>query len=113
MKFNLEEFENDILQVTLIGRMDLKGVLEIDDRFTFNVSATKKNTIIDMTQVEFISSIGMRMLLSNAKALQQRKKQMFLVNLQPLVADALKTAGIDQLIPFFDSVDEAVKSFDS
>ncbi len=113
MKFELKDLDNDILYVSLIGRLDLQGTLEIDDRFTFNVADFKKNTVVDMSGVGFLASIGMRMLLSNAKALQQRKKQMFLVNPQSMVEDALKTAGIAQLIPIYGTLEEAIAAFES
>lgn len=113
MKFELKDLDNDILHIGLIGRLDLQGTLEIDDRFTFNITASKSNTVVDMSNVDFLASIGMRMLLSNAKALQQRKKQLVLVNPQSMVEDALKTAGIAQLIPIYGTLEEAIAAFES
>ncbi|NEQ95893.1 MAG: STAS domain-containing protein [Cyanothece sp. SIO2G6] len=112
MKLELKKLDNDILLVSLMGRLDLKGTLGIDDEFRSHVAASKQNTIVDMGKVHFLASIGMRMLLSNAKALQQRKKQMVLVNPQPMVKDALKMSGIFQLIPVFDTVNEAIATFE-
>lgn len=49
----------------------------------------------------------MRLLLSNARAQSQRGGLMVLYNPQPLVKDALVTAGFEQLIPMFDEFDAA------
>jgi len=113
VKLELQDLGADILHVKLIGRLDLQGTLEIDDQFRFNVASSKRNTVVDMSEVKFLSSIGMRMLLSNAKSLRQRKKQMVLVNPQPMVEDALKTAGIAQLIPIYGTVEEAIAAFEN
>ena len=54
---------------------------------------------MDLSEVSFLASIGMRTLLSNAKALGLKGGRMVLLNPQPMVATALSTAGIDTLIP--------------
>lgn len=111
MKFEVQELENDILKVNLIGRLDLQGTLAIDERFTSTVSTSKKNTIVDMSELNFLASIGIRMLLSNAKSLQQRKKKMVLLDPQSAVADTLTTSGITQFLPIFYTLDEAIAHF--
>ncbi len=85
--------------IRLRGRLDLKGSVEIDLRFTSLVSTNSDHVLIDMSQVDFVASIGMRLLLSNAKAKAAHRGRMILFGLQPLVLEALTTAGIDSLIP--------------
>jgi len=52
----------------------------------------------------------MRLLLSNARAQSQRGGLMVLYNPQPLVKDALVTAGFEQLIPMYDDFDKACEA---
>ncbi|MGO9443495.1 MAG: STAS domain-containing protein [Thiobacillaceae bacterium] len=92
--------------IRLSGRLDLKGSDEIAQRFTSLTATDRNHVIVDMREVQFIASIGMRLLLSCAKAKSNRGGQLVLVGLQPSVREALETAGIESLIRIY--ADEAV-----
>ena len=108
MILEVEKLENDVVLVQLIGRLDMKGTMEIDDQFTFQTASKKAAVLVDMSQVEFIASIGMRTLLSNARAVEKRGGKMGLLSPVDLVKEALDTAGIGQLIPMYDDQETAV-----
>jgi anti-sigma B factor antagonist len=107
MEMQITNLENGIKQIKLIGRMDLKGTNEIDNSFTFATSSSKTPVLVDMSEVEFLASIGMRTLLSNARVVERRGGKMVLFKPQPLVREALTTAGFDRLIPMIDDFDLA------
>ncbi|MBD1856094.1 MULTISPECIES: STAS domain-containing protein [Leptolyngbya] len=107
MQFEVTHLDNKIKQVKLIGRLDLKGTNEIDDAFSFAVGSSKTPTLIDMSEVEFIASIGMQMLISNTRSLAKRSSKLVLLNPTPLVREALVTAGFESLIPMYDDFDTA------
>lgn len=108
MKMESETIDNGIIKVSLDGRLDIAGASEIDKQFTALTSSKKAEILVDMNAVSFIASSGMRTLLSSAKALSKRGGKMVLANTQPLVKEALTTAGIDTLIPMFDGLEEAI-----
>ena len=108
MKLDSETLDNGIIRIALNGRLDVAGTEAIDLQFTALTATQKSAVCVDMDQVSFIASIGMRTLLSNAKALSQRGGKMVLANLQPLVREALTTAGIDTLIPIYEDTDSAL-----
>jgi anti-sigma B factor antagonist len=110
MQFAVSDLGGGVKQVKLVGRLDLKGTNEIDNQFTFAVSSGKTPVIVDMSEVEFLASIGMRMLLSSARALNRRGSKMALLKPTPLVREALNTAGFEQLIPMYEDFDEAYES---
>ncbi len=110
MQFEVSNLDGGVKQVKLVGRLDLKGTNEIDNQFTFAVSSGKTPVLVDMSEVEFLASIGMRMLLSNARALSKRGSKLVLLKPTSLVKDALYTAGFDQLIPVYDDFDEAYQA---
>lgn len=83
----------------LNGRLDHKGSGEIDLRFTALTTTNSDAIAVDMGGVDFIASIGMRLLLACAKAKASRGGRMVLFGLQPLVLEAMASAGIDTLIP--------------
>ena len=102
MNIVVEQLNPQARCVSLNGRLDLKGSDEIAQRFTSLTATNSSQIIVDMSGVEFIASIGMRLLLSCAKAKSNRGGQMVLAGVQPLVREALETAGIDTLIPLYD-----------
>ena len=70
--------------------------------------ATRKLlAVVYMSEVSFLASIGIRTLVVNARAQSQRGGSMALVNPQPVVAEVLKMAGIDTIIPVYPDVDSA------
>jgi anti-sigma B factor antagonist len=97
-------------QIGLRGRLDLKGTGEIELRFTSLTATDANDVVIDMSGVDFIASLGMRLLLTCAKAKSARGGRMIMFGLQPMVSEALETAGIDNLIPIFGDAQSALAS---
>ncbi len=107
MQFELSQLDNGIKLVKLVGRLDVKGTNEIDNQFTFATSSGKAAILVDMSEVDFLASIGMRMFISNARAQTRRGGLLVLLKPMPLVKDALITAGFDVLIPMYDDFETA------
>ena len=64
-----------------------------------------------LTAVTFLASMGIRELISNAKALQRRGGRMVLfVGDNSLIAQILETTNINQLLPMFRDLSEADKA---
>ena len=62
-----------------------------------------------MTEVSFIASLGMRMLLSTAKSLRAHDRKIVLYNPQPFVAGELAAAGFAQSCPITNDLGEAMR----
>lgn len=107
MQIEIQDLEDTLVLVKLAGRMDILGTQDIDMKFTAATATRKAGVIVDMAEVEFIASIGIRTLLSNAKAQGSRGGKMVLCNTQELVREVLTTAGIDQLIPIANDLEAA------
>ncbi|MFZ1397603.1 MAG: STAS domain-containing protein [Candidatus Promineifilaceae bacterium] len=110
MELSITDRNDGILHLVLSGRLDIAGTGEIESKFTFQTATKKTAVLVDLSEVTFIASIGMRLLLSNARAQKQRGGLLVLYNPQPLVKDALITAGFEQLIPMFDDFDAACQA---
>jgi anti-sigma B factor antagonist len=107
MRLESTTLPSGIVQLMLVGRLDIEGVTKIEDKFAFAVMTETAPVLVDLSQVDFIASIGIRMLLMSAKALQRRGGRLVLYKPQPLVGETLATAGIDLLIPTYDDFDSA------
>lgn len=107
MYMNVTQIDGGIQHIRLAGRMDVEGTQSIDMQFTVLTATKQAAIIVDLSEVSFLASIGMRTLLSNAKSLSRKGGKMVLLNPQPMVATALATAGIDTLIPVHNDLDSA------
>ena len=99
--------DNGILKVNLSGRLDVLGAQSIDMKFTALTATQKAHVLVDMSEVSFLASLGMRTLLSSAKALSNRGGHMVLCKPQPNVLDVLDTSGVSSLIPVCNDLEEA------
>ncbi|NJN95335.1 MAG: STAS domain-containing protein [Anaerolineales bacterium] len=107
MMLEVIELENGIKQIMLNGRLDIPGTNEIENSFTAQTASKKQVVLVDMAGVEFITSYGMRILVSNAKSLARRGGKMVLYKPLPSVKDVLVMAGIGEIIPIYDDFDAA------
>lgn len=96
------------LTVSLHGRLDLTGVGDIEASFKEKVGAAN-NVIVQMREVSFLASLGMRMLMTAAKILRVKSGKVILVAPQEDVENALRMSGLDQIVPLVDSEAAAVE----
>lgn len=109
----VKELNNNITQVKIIGRLDIQGTGYIETLFTAHTASKKAKVIVDLSEVNFISSIGIRLLLTTSKAQLRRGGKIVLLNATELVEDALLTAGINLLIPMYKDFHLAFDDVDS
>jgi len=107
MNFDVVTLETGVVKVTVDGRLDMDAAIKLENPFTFQVATIKAPVVVDMSAVDFIASIGMRLLLKNAKALQGRGGKMVLYHPMPFVREALRVAGFETLIPMHDDFEAA------
>jgi len=107
MELKIQETPDDVRVIYLSGRMDIAGTNEIHENFTQSVGTERAWVIVDLSQVSFVASIGMRTLVSSARSLLRVGGAMVMANAQPAVRQALSSAGIDSLIPAYPDEDRA------
>lgn len=98
----------DVAKIALVGRLDTVGVGEIETRFTASVVPPARDTVVDLTEVTFVSSLGLRMIIGTARALASRKARLVLFGAQPLVLESLGFAGLDAIVPIVADESEAL-----
>jgi anti-anti-sigma factor len=104
MEWTTESLPDGIERIILAGRMDSAGTQQVDPRFVALTGTGPALIVVDLAQVPFLASVGIRTLIANAKALALHGGRMVLAGPQPMVGTVLKYAGIDGLIPVYESV---------
>jgi anti-anti-sigma factor len=108
MQMTVTEIAGSAVELGLAGRLDTAGVDTVETRFNAAAIAADRHTLVNMAEVGFVSSMGVRMLLTAAKALKLRHRRFMLVVPPGAVREMLETAAIDTLIPMFETREEAL-----
>ncbi|MBA4176242.1 MAG: anti-anti-sigma factor [Leptothrix sp. (in: Bacteria)] len=109
MNMSTSELASGVTCIRLNGRLDAPGADLIDLRFTATAAAGKHHTIVDLRGVSFVASMGLRLLISTARALHLKGASMVLFGAQELVRDVLEQAAVDQIIPLVGTEREAIE----
>jgi anti-anti-sigma factor len=107
MDLQVQQLADGINRVQLAGRLDSAGVEAIDARLGSLTAAREARILIDLSQVPFLASIGIRILLTNARVLRKNGGRMALLSPQSLVEEVLKVTGIEAIIPIFHDIEAA------
>ena len=110
MKMDVINVENGITKLVLSGSMNVQGALDLEPQFNEIVKTTDK-VIVDLKDVHFLTSRGMRILVMSARSLREKGGKLVLVNPQAEVERAMKTAGIDTIIPIVPDLNAAIALF--
>ena len=108
MKVVVINIGNGILKVVLTGSMDEVGVLEVESQFNEIMKLKMTKVIIDLKDVNFLNSRGIRALLFSAKLLREKGGKLVLVNPSASVEETLKTAGVDAIVPIAPDLSAAI-----
>jgi anti-anti-sigma factor len=99
----------NIARVKLRGRLDTPGVDKIESKFTTAVVPDGRNTVVDLRDVNFIASMGLRMFIGIAKQLRRRNARMVLFAPQTQVNDVFHTVLLRQIMPVVADEAEAMR----
>ena len=102
--------KDDVYIIEILGRMDSISSKEIEAKL-YDVIEHNKNIIIDLGAVDYISSVGLRVLLATLKKQKERDGSIRLASLQPFVRDIFKMTGFDRIFSISLDQEEAIDRF--
>ena len=101
---------DDISFVALEGRLDADGVEEMEEPFAAATAERGLPTVVDMSGITFMSSLGIGFLFSNSKKLKKAGCKLVLLNPKGMVEAVLKTSKMDKVMPLMYDVAEAIEA---
>jgi anti-sigma B factor antagonist len=107
MELQYSEFENNIRLIKLVGDLDIIGVGAIETRFAGYCAGESPRLLVDLSEVDFLASIGIRLLTLNAKSIASRGGRMVLFHPTTEVRSILEITGIPAIIPVYDGLESA------
>jgi anti-sigma B factor antagonist len=107
MKMTIETVESMLTRISLDGRLDIEGAHAIDQKFAFATSTRSLRLAVDLSAVSFLASIGLRTLLTAARAQAARGGKMVLVAPSEMVRKTLELANVESIVPIVDDWESA------
>jgi stage II sporulation protein AA (anti-sigma F factor antagonist) len=107
MEMTVEELPEGVTLVALDGRMDLQAAQAVDMRFSV-LAGSKRKLVVDVTDLEFIASMGLRTLLICARTIKGKGGKMAIAGAQPNVLQVLDTSGIGEVVSVSPSIESAL-----
>ena len=107
MEMTIEQMADDIKKVFFVGSLDIDGARAIDLPFS-TLAGSANRILVDLSQVDFLASIGIRTLMLSARLVRRRGGMIVVLNPQPIVEKVLRTSGTDQIIPIFKEAESAL-----
>jgi anti-sigma B factor antagonist len=107
MELQYSELDNGIRLIRLVGRLDILGVGLIETKFAGYCAGENPRVIVDLSAVDYMASIGIRLLNLNAKSIASRGGRMVLLSPLPEVRSTLDITGIPGIIPVYDGAESA------
>lgn len=104
-----EKISGDICIISISGHMDNINAKDIEDKINEVIERDRPKIIINMAEVEYISSAGLRVLLAANKKQKLRNGVMEIVSTQPFIEKVFNVTGLDRVFALRPTEEEAIK----
>jgi anti-anti-sigma factor len=107
MAIRFEDVNEGLRRIFLSGRLDTAGSEQIAPRFAELAASAKGGVVVYLSEVTFLSSMAIGVIVAGAKAVQAKGGRMVLhVAENEVIISTLEATGVNGLIPTFqDSLD--------
>lgn len=99
---------NPVLKIE--GRIDAASAAILDAKLEGHLDKEAKTILLDFSKVEYLSSAGMRILLSVNKRLQEKGGFLGLYSLRETVREIIKLAGFEKILTIFADEKEVIQT---
>lgn len=101
----------DVTIMNMKGKLDALTSPSIEKSLFELISKGRGKIILDLSEITYVSSAGLRMLLSVKKQLKSVSGQLVVSGLRPEVLDIMKICGFDHVLEIAKNKDEAQRLF--
>ena len=99
MKITVQEIEGKLV-ATLAGEMDTAAAVEAETALQPLFERSGKDVVLDCTELEYIASSGLRVLLNVLKKVKAGGSRITLKNVNEVIRDVLELTGFISLFDF-------------
>ncbi|HSX26022.1 MAG TPA: STAS domain-containing protein [Chlamydiales bacterium] len=108
LHIELEEIEHRII-LRIDGRLDAATTPILERKLNSLTDEHHNYLLLDFSQIDYLSSAGMRLLLSATKKLKAKKGALILFSVSSEVDEVIKMAGFDKILHICATEKEAIQ----
>ncbi len=101
--------EKNMKIISLEGKMDAISAPEFEDQMGEWLEQGETSFIINLGEVNYMSSAGLRSILIVAKKLKEQDGKLIFVNLREEVQKIFRISGFSSMIPTYESLEAALE----
>ena len=99
MKTTIQETDNQLIAV-LSGEMDTAAAVEVEAALQPLFDSKGKDIVLDCTELEYIASSGLRILLNLLKKVKAGGGRVIMKNVNEVIRDVLELTGFISIFEF-------------
>lgn len=100
--------DGKLLILSLAGRVDAFAAKNLQNTVEQQITPAIAAVVFDLKDVGYISSAGLRIILSVSKRMRQKEGSVSLCHVSQFCRDVMDTAGFLLILPLFDTLEQAV-----
>jgi len=106
LEIKAEEIDKIII-LRLLGRLDASSSSILQQRLEILLKENYKIVILDFSNIDYLSSAGLRILLSYTKKFKELKGRLGIFSISKDVMEVIKITGFDKILSIYKSEKEA------
>ena len=110
MEITTNEYRR-VAVISVSGRIDTSTSTQFEETINDLIDKGHFNLVMDFNEVDFLSSSGLRILVTTRKKLREMGGDVVLANPSQRAADSVEIAGLDKLFQSYPDREEAIGSF--
>ena len=107
MEINTKK-EKNVPVVSIKGRIDAVTAPDFEKNLSELISSGEKTVVVNFSELEYISSAGLRSILATAKKLKTENGKMLFAGLKGPVEEVFKISGFYSIFTIFESEEAAL-----
>lgn len=102
------EQKGDVVVVRVDGRLDAASSPQLEQKILAIIEQGHFKIVLNLIGVEYLSSAGMRLMLSISKRLKNLEGKIVACSLSDEVMEVIKMAGFHQVLEFYPNEEESL-----
>ena len=107
LELQADQIEGALI-ISVAGRIDGMSAQEFHQNLDKEIGGSDNPVVLDLENLSYISSAGLRSILLIAKTLQGRKTKFMLCSLPGPIKEIFEIAGFDKIISVLESRSDAI-----
>ena len=111
MELKTEKLADDISEVVIDGRLDASNAQSVEKQIQELIGSGQTRIIFNLSELVYISSAGLRVLITTIKLLKVKQGNLVLFGLKENIEEILKVSGFTRLFNIQQNKEDAIAQF--